>query len=287
MAISGLLKTHLATMLFTCAVVLSFSQTAQAKPYANAEGWIDLFNGSNLDGWTPKVTGHALGVNHGDTFRVEGGLLKVRYDKYDAFNNQFGHLFYETPFSHYAIHVEYRFVGEQASGAPEGWAVRNSGIMLHAQNPVSIALEQDFPRAIEVQFLGGLADGQPRSTANLCTPGTHVHIDNVLFAEHCKSSKSATFDGNQWVNVVAVVLGGGRVRHYVNGELVLTYSRPVIDTAADNKLSALEKGYLALQSESHPIDFRQVRILPLVGCTDPGASNYRPYAIKSGPCESQ
>ena len=69
--------------------------------------WAELFNGRNLDGWTPKIKGYPLGVDERETFRVEDGLLKVRYDGYSAFDNQFGHLFFSTPISKYLslIHI--------------------------------------------------------------------------------------------------------------------------------------------------------------------------------------
>ena len=45
----------------------------------------------------------------------------------------------------------------------------------------------------------------------------------------------------------------------------------------------IEGGYLSLQSESHPIDFRKVALLNLAGCMDRKASNYRAYYVKSEP----
>src|SRR6056297_2557718 len=90
--------------------------------------WIQLFNGEDLEGWTPKIRYQELGVNLHDTFRVEDGVLQVRYDRYDRFDEQFGHLFYKDSFSHYRLRVEYRFVGEQCPGGP-GWALRNNGLM--------------------------------------------------------------------------------------------------------------------------------------------------------------
>ena len=64
------------------------------------EEWIQLFNGRDLADWTAKFAKHDLGVNLNDTFRAEDGLLRVRYDKWTAFNNEFGHLFYKQPFSY-------------------------------------------------------------------------------------------------------------------------------------------------------------------------------------------
>ena len=227
--------------------------------------WLDLFNGRDLDGWIPKITGHPAGENFGDTFRVEDGLLKVRYDAYGSFDNQFGHLFWHTPFSHYHLIVEYRFTGEQVSGGA-GWATRNSGVMLHAQAPDSMTLGQDFPVSVEAQFLGGLSNGRARPTGNLCTPGTDVVFRDRLYTPHCLNSSSATFDGDQWVRAELIVRGSALIQHLINGEVVLEYSQPRLsDPAAHqrNSIELLSSGYIALQSESHPIDFRMVRIRSL------------------------
>ncbi|MBK9137945.1 MAG: DUF1080 domain-containing protein [Verrucomicrobia bacterium] len=233
------------------------------------EDWIPLFNGKNLDGWTPKITGFDLGDNHLDTYRVENGLLRVVYDRYEKFDGKFGHLFYKDKFSHYRIRVEYRFVGQQTPGGP-GWAFRNSGVMLHCQAPESMAKKQEFPVSIEVQLLGG--DGtNKRSTANLCTPGTHVVLNGKLHTPHCTDSTSKTYHGDQWVTVEIEVQGHSRIRHLIEGQTVLEYTEPQLDDAdADAKrlLAAgapklLGEGWISLQAESHPVEFRKVELLPL------------------------
>jgi len=249
--------------------------------------WVQLFNGRNLEGWNVKITGRDLDDNWGNTFRVEDGLLKVRYDGYDAFADRFGHIFYREPFSHYIVAAEYRFVDEQAPQGPE-WALRNSGVMVHSQSARSMARDQDFPISIEVQLLGGSGTGE-RPTANLCTPGTHVVMDDKLFTPHCVNSRSKTYHGERWVRVEVLVLGDSLVRHIVNGDTVLEYSKPQIgggvvnhfDPAVKQDGKPLTSGYIALQSESHPIDFRKVEILNLLGCMDKKSSHYRSYYIRS------
>src|SRR6476660_7655269 len=178
--------------------------TASPKNDPNHQEWVQLFNGRNLDGWTPKFAKHDLGENFRDTFRVEQGLLEVRYDKWTRFDGEFGHLFYKDPFSYYRIAAEYRFVGEQVPGGP-AWAMRNNGVMLHSPHPKTMVKDQDFPISLEVQLLGGLSDGKPRSTANLCTPGSNVFMSGVLHTQHCTNSTSKTYDGDQWVRVEAEV----------------------------------------------------------------------------------
>lgn len=274
---------------FTLLLVSSVSASAQAAP--DSKDWVQLFNGRDLEGWDVKIAGHELNDNFGNTFRVEDGLLKVRYDGYAAFDDRFGHIFYRQAFSDYIVAVEYRFVGNQASGGPD-WALRNSGIMIHSQSARSMGKDQDFPISIEVQLLGGTGSGE-RPTANLCTPGTHVVMDGKLFTPHCVNSRSRTFHGEQWVRVEVLVLGDSLVRHIVNGDTVLEYSKPQIGGGAVNQFdpavkrdgTLLTQGYIALQSESHPIDFRKVEILNLVGCTDPKASNYKSYYVRSDPAK--
>lgn len=242
---------------------------AQAQEKQEREAWLPLFNGKDLSGWTPKIRGHALGDNFANTFRVEGGVLKVAYDGYPQFEGRFGHLFHEGEYSDYRLRVEYRFTGEQVPGGP-GWAFRNSGVMIHGQAPGTMALEQEFPVSIEVQLLGG--DGtQPRTTANLCTPGTNVVMEGALVTRHCTDSRSATYHGDQWVTVELEVRGHSLVRHLIDGQEVLAYSAPQLDPEdADAKrlLAAgapllLERGTISLQSESHPVEFRRVELLPL------------------------
>jgi hypothetical protein len=249
--------------------------------------WVGLFNGKDLDGWDAKITGYDLNENFGSTFRVEKGVLKTAYDRYETFNDRFGHLFYRQKFSHYIVAVEYRFVGEQAAGAPD-WAYRNSGIMIHSQSARSMARDQDFPISIEVQLLGGREAGE-RSTANLCTPGTHVEMDGRLVTTHCVNSTSRTYRGGQWVRVEVEVHGDDEIRHRVEGETVLVYRKPqiggrnVTNYAPEAKKDGmpLREGYISLQSESHPIEFRKVELLNLVGCTDPKASNFKNYFVKA------
>ncbi len=242
--------------------------------------WIQLFNGNDLGGWTPKFAKHDLGVNLHDTFRVEQGVLKVAYDKWTTFDGEFGHLFHQTPYSHYRIAAEYRFTGDQMPAAKGvGWAVRNNGFMLHAQDPKTMLRDQDFPISIEVQFLGGLGRG-PRPTANLCTPGTHVVLNGALRTPHCTNSTSPTFDGDQWVRVEVLVLGDVLMRHIVNGVTVLEYTKPQIgggnaspvDPAVKIDGTPLTSGYIAIQSETAPTEFRKIELLPLEHCkADPAA----------------
>ncbi len=252
--------------LITAICVLSLGVTACVAD--DEPAWVSLFNGEDLDGWVIKMTGYPLGENFNNTFRVEDGVMKVSYDAYEKFEGEFGHIFYKQPFSNYRLRLEYRFTGEQVDGGA-GWAHRNSGVMVHSQSPESMRIDQDFPASIEVQFLGGLGDG-PRPTGNLCTPGTNVVMDGELITTHCTESSSATFDGDGWVRMEVEVRGSDFVRHIVNGDVVLEYAAPQFDPKDSmaapfikDGAKLLSHGYISLQAESHPVEFRNIEILIL------------------------
>ncbi|PWS29999.1 3-keto-disaccharide hydrolase [Pedobacter paludis] len=248
---------------------LLFFSTISVEHLFAQKGWINLFNGKDLKDWNIKISKHDYKENYANTFRVDDGLIKVSYDGYKDFDQQYGHIFYKKPFSAYLLKVTYRFVGEQAKGG-EGWALRNSGAMLHCQDPSTMLKDQDFPISIEGQILGG--DGEhERHTSNVCTPGTVINYNGALFTPHCLDSKSKTYSGDQWVTAEFLVLQDSVVKHIIDGEVVLEYTKPQVGggnvSNFDPKVKvdgkALTSGYIALQSESHPIEFKTVQLYNL------------------------
>jgi len=265
-------KSEVLKILVGILVLLLFSFMIAAceseKQDQEGEHWKSLFNGKDLNDWKIKFAGHNLNDNYKNTFRVENGILKISYDEYDQFNDKFGHIFYKEKYSHYRLRLEYRFVGEQSPGGP-GWAFRNNGIMLHCQLPESMTKDQEFPVSIEMQLLGGNGKDE-RSTGNVCTPGTHIVMGGELITEHCISSNSKTYHGDQWVTAEVEVQGSTVIRHIINGEKVLEYNDPQFDEEEPDakKLikdahKLLSEGYIALQAESHPTEFRNIEILIL------------------------
>jgi hypothetical protein len=231
--------------------------------------WVQLFNGKDLKEWKPKITGYALDDNYANTFNVENGVMKVKYDGYSSFEGKFGHIFYKNKFSYYLLAVEYRFVGEQCKNGP-GWALRNSGVMLHCQAPETMLKDQDFPISLEAQLLGGNGKDE-RTTANLCTPGTNVFMKGALFTPHCVNSTSKTYHGDQWIRVELLVLGDSIIKHIIDKKVVIEYTKPQIGGGSVNNYderikkdgTLLKEGYISLQSESHPVEFRKVEIIDL------------------------
>lgn len=277
----------LTTVLIVCSLCISCATQKSGNNFQTnepSEEWISLFNGTDLSGWIIKIADQEIDYNLNKTFVVEDSMIRIRYDDYSEFNDAFGHMYYQTPYSHYKLTFDYRFVGEQLKGGAT-WNVRNSGIMLHSQSAESNEFGQDFPVSIELQLLGGLNQGV-RTTANVCTPGTAVVLGDSVDYRHCINSTSKTYHGDQWVHVEAIVLGGESMTFIVEGDTVLNFQNPQIGGGFISNVrpepdwnqfgverdqehwisesgTILKSGYIALQAESHPIDFKNIMLLDL------------------------
>lgn len=253
---------------FFCIAIMGCS--GGSKLNGNTRGWKKLFNGKDINDWFVKINHHETGVNFGNTFRVQDGVIQIRYDQYGDFNDQFGHLYYKTPYSHYHLKFEYRFVGKLQKGAPD-YTLLNSGVMFHSQDPRTMLKDQDWPISVEMQLLGGLGDGKSRPTGNMCSPGTDVVYQGEVSRDHCISSSSKTYDGDQWVKGELIVLGNKLIKHIINGDTVLQYSKPTVGGGVANGYdpkykkdgTPLSSGFIALQSEGQPVDFRNIEIKKL------------------------
>jgi len=249
-----------------CLLLLVFQSCTSGKKEA-ADEWQTLFNGHDLDGWIPKFYHHETGDNYAQTFRVQDSTILVSYSGYQEFNNRFGHLFYKTPFSSYHLKFEYRFTDEWMKDAPS-YTYRNSGVMFHAQDPHSILKEQDWPISVEYQLLADAGDGKPRPTGNMCSPGTDVIFNGKIDERHCINSTSKTYPWNEWVSGEMIVYRDSIIKHIVNGDTVLVYSKPQIGGAVANGYDStikidgkpLTQGFIALQAEGQGIAFRNIMI---------------------------
>jgi len=260
--------------LFTLIGVLFILTIANACSDSHAKrqdsGWQTIFNGHDINDWVVKIHHHNTGENFGNTFRVEDSIIKVRYDQYGDFNDQFAHLYYKKPFSSFHLKFEYRFTGQLQRGAPE-YTLLNSGVMYHSQDPATILKEQNWPISIEMQLLAGLGDGQPRPTGNMCSPGTEIVYQGKQYNGHCLNSSSKTYPKDVWVKAELIVYGDSIIHHVIEGDTVLTYSKPSMGGGVvegyNNALwkpgQPLKSGFIALQSEGQPVDFRNIIIKDL------------------------
>jgi len=259
--------------LFFPVAFLAMACQSNNQSASQQSDWISLFNGNDIDDWYVKIHHHETGDNYGNTFRVADSTIQVRYDQYEAFNERYGHLYYKTPYSWYHLKLDYQFTGEWRTDAPD-YTQLNSGVMYHSQDPHTMPKEQDWPISVEMQFLASLGDGNPRTTGNMCSPGTHIVYNGELDTRHCINSSSKTYDPAEWVSAELIVLGSEAVVHIINGDTVLKYTNPQVGGPVVNRFNPeqkpdgqlLEKGFIALQSEGQPINFRNIRLLNLEGC---------------------
>ena len=254
--------------MIAASVMAALSSGCATSGGTSADGWRTLFDGRTLDGWTPKIVGHAAGEDPLNTFKVKDGAIVVGYEEYGGqFKGRFGHLFYKTPFKAYRLSFKYRVVGEPLKGTPS-YAFYNSGVMVAAQSPQSMTLNQAFPVSSEAQILAIYAP-EKRTTGNVCTPGTNIYMDGVMVRLHCTNSKIAALPVGVWVELEVEVSPIGVVTQRINGETAMVYNqveydpkdataRPLI--AAAGGALAIHEGYIALQAEGQPIEFKDVRI---------------------------
>jgi hypothetical protein len=257
-----MMKTFLRTVAIpACLIILSAFTVDQAP------AWVSLFNGKDLTGWTMKIVGQESGKNFGNTFRVEKGILSVRYDQYgDNFNSRFGALYYNRKFTNYRLRAEYRFTGELTPGAPS-WGFRDSGVQYHCQSPASMSLNQPFPVCLEYNLHGGNGKDE-RPVGEICANGITVEIAGKKNETYCTApTVKRTFHGDQWVTL-EIDVRDTVIVHYVNGEEILRYTNPRFNPTHElgrtfivNGDDRVKDGYISIQSNSHPIDFRKIEIM--------------------------
>jgi 3-keto-disaccharide hydrolase len=259
------LKTYLVAILIITSISCTHKKT---KSYKNE--WRSLFNGKDLNGWVAKFHHHKLGDNYANTFRVHNGTIQVNYDDYTAFDERYGHLFYDEPFSSYHLKFEYKFTDQWLTDA-ESFTYRNSGIMFHSQDPKTILKEQDWPISVEYQILADEGEGEPRPTGNMCSPGTDVVFNNEIDRRHCIRSSSKTYQWHEWVQGELIVYRDSLIIHKVNGKKVLEYTKPQIGGGVANGYdpvlkidgTPLTNGYIGLQAEGQGIEFKNIMIKEL------------------------
>ncbi|MFX0555650.1 3-keto-disaccharide hydrolase [Maribacter sp. CXY002] len=256
----------LATLLITACKNLK-TKVVENQEEQTTNNWIPIFNGKDLDGWTMKINGYPVGENFGNTFRVKDSILSIRYDAYGPeFGERFGALFYDRELTNYRLKVTYRFVGDTAPGAPE-WGYRDSGVQIHTQPPNTVQLNQSFPICLEYNLHGGNGT-EDRPLGAICGIGMKVEVDGERSDLFCNPAKvGKTFHGDQWVTI-EIDVKDGKMKHFVNGEEIMSYANPIYDTKNEFAQafiqegdSTVKSGYISLQSNSHPIDFKKIELL--------------------------
>lgn len=218
--------------------------------------WKNIFNGYNFAGWLPKVAGYELGENPGNIFSINNGAMHLDHKAFSRLEGRYAHIFYKEPFDKYRLKFQYRFLDHLVAAAPK-YVYRNSGLMLHSQNPTTIGKYQAFPISVEAQFLGS-GSTKKNTTANVCTPGTEIYQNNKRVPVHCLRSNSANYMGDQWVEMEVSVSSDKEIVHYIEGKEVLRYQSPQLDNG-----KPLTSGWIAFQAEGHELEIKNIQIMEL------------------------
>lgn len=218
---------------------------------ASADDYRALFNGKDLDGWV--VEGPREDKQGNPNWSVQDGIIVCK-------GNGFGFLRYERQqFSDFAVRVEYRF-------APPAKANRrgNSGLGIRTVpfDPKRSLLTRASFACYEVQLQDD-ADRKP-----------DAHSTGSLY-RYLAPRTNAVKPAPEW-NAIEVECVGPRIKVRVNGaEVVDADQTKLPDLPAKDKpgeaASPPDKplsGYIALQSHTGQVEFRQVRIRDLKGAKD-------------------
>lgn len=231
-----------------CIIVsLSWANLCAEENGDSGKTWVQLFNGRDLGGWTPKFVGFDLGVNYRNTFIVRDGLLTVCYDKYkEGWHNNIGHLFYKDEFSHYILRAEYRFLGDQVRDAPES-LMSMSSLILHSQSPETVGKDQERPVSVQARLCVGQRKGY-----NELAQGTN---DASATGVDINEQGGDLQQGSQWMSVEIEVHGGEVIRYKSDGQLIAEYKKPVLTDGSTH-----DSGAIALQASSYPVQFRKIEL---------------------------
>jgi len=201
-------------------------------PAAEKDGWIELFNGKNLDGWVidgpTEFKDKADGNKMKPLWAVNDGLIRTS-------GNGFGFLRYDKEFKDFVFHVEYRLIKEKGA---------NSGLGIRTQvfDPKKSTATRPSFFSYEVQLLDD-ADAKPTA-----------HTTGSLY-RYVAPTKAAHKPAPEW-NTIEIECKGPSIRINFNGTDSLEF-----DQSKDEKLKSKPlSGYVCLQSHSKQAEFRNVRL---------------------------
>ncbi len=206
------------------ACVLSGCHSA---PQATEAKKVELWNGKDFTGWKRVLADPAVNVD--DVWKVRDGVL------YCA-GKPNGYMRTETKYHDYHLHVEWRWPDKPA----------NSGVFVHLTEP-----DRVWPSCIECQLQAQHAgDIILMNGAGLTVNGVSRQDSARQFVMIAKTAPTSEKPPGEW-NSYDIYCEGGSVRLLVNGVLQNegTSATPPV-------------GYIALQSEGGPIEFRNVYLVP-------------------------
>jgi hypothetical protein len=186
-----------------------------------------LWNGEDFSGWERVLADPMVDAN--DVWWVRDGAIYCT-------GQPTGYLRTKSRYDDYHLHVEWR------------WPERpsNSGVLLHMNGPDKI-----WPECIECQLKAGSAgDFVLMNGTGLTVNGTDYQDISKQFVVIPKQAATSEKPAGQW-NSYDIHCKGSSIRVYVNGVL-----------QNEGTKASPSTGYIGLQSEGGPIEFRNIYLLP-------------------------
>jgi len=196
----------------------------------DAEGWIKLFNGKDLSGWT-KFLDPKKKTEPDKIWSVKDGMIICQGSVY-------GYLLTEKEYENYELKVQWRW----ADKPPTIGKVRNSGVFVHVNGPDKI-----WPKAIEAQLMEDHA-GDFWLVDNFKLTVDPKRQDPRVARHYYRMKDHVEKKIGEW-NQYEITCKNGTIKLVINGELVNEGSH-----------AEMTKGKILLQSEGAEIHFRDVML---------------------------
>jgi hypothetical protein len=203
-------------------------------PKTDADGFVTLFNGKDLTGWT---------AGPDNSWIVQDGVLTVRRKNMDGQEHNFDYLWTKDPYGDFILDLEFKVV--------EG---TNSGIFFRTSD-----LKDPVYTGIEVQVANSY--GRPKITKT----GTAGAIYDCQ-----EPSQNAIKPPGEW-NRCTLTCRGSRIEVVLNGDKVIDMDLDRWTEAGANPDGTKNKfqralrdfarvGYVGLQDHGRPVWYRNIRI---------------------------
>ena len=216
-------------LILLAAVCCLFSFQVKAQDFELFTETVDLFNGKDLTGWELVI--NEENVDPADVFTVKDGVIHVK-------GKPFGFMQTEKSYADFHLYVEWRW--------PE--TATNSGIFLFLQDEKKV-----WSNCIEMQLHAGDAgDFVLMAGADMKEFVLEAGQKRPAFPVVKKKKESSEHPVGEW-NSAEIFCFDGHVMVFING----VYQN-------HGKATTHIRGRIALQSEGEAIEFRNVRLTPIV-----------------------
>ena len=261
------------------------SQASAGQPGVPApgnDGWIQLFNGRNLDGWYTFLSKSGQNNDPAGLIRVDNGMIHILGNPVAPGAAEAGYLATNQEFSDYRLRLEYKWGMQRFP--PRQEMKRDNGLLFHLVGP-----DRVWPTCMEFQIQEtDVGDAIGVSGTRF----TNYQVGNGLApwpnppngvtaapAPQRSAYKLGDFEIREGWNVVELIARGDRGAYIVNGRIINTVfklERPDplpaapplgtiqnVQSGADTRMIPLDRGKIAIEIEYAETWIRSIAIRPL------------------------